>query len=117
MCPFNEVAASGAGLQHGQVLMPAAITPRSCQSGFICRRYPHAQTFPQQEALMGTVMIRCPETGREVSTGMRVDQDSFRATPVVFARSFCPICQADHEWFAQEAWVCEGDPKREEALS
>jgi len=68
---------------------------------------------------MGTVMIRCPETGREVSTGMLADRDSFRATPVFFARSYCPICDAEHEWFAQEAWVCEGNPdskQREGAL-
>ncbi len=66
---------------------------------------------------MGTVMIRCPETGREVSTGMRADRDRFRATPVFFARSLCPICRTEHEWFAQEAWVCDGDPKREDMLS
>ena len=69
---------------------------------------------------MGTVMIRCPETGREVSTGMHVDRDSFRATPVFFARSFCPICKAEHEWFAQEAWVCDvtiDAARREGALS
>ena len=66
---------------------------------------------------MGIVMIRCPETGREVSTGMHADHDSFRATPVFFARSYCPVCGTEHEWFAQEAWVCEGDPAREDALS
>lgn len=66
---------------------------------------------------MGTVMIRCPETGREVSTGMQADRDSFRATPVFFARSFCPVCRAEHEWFAQQAWVCDADPRREDALS
>ena len=52
---------------------------------------------------MGTVMIRCPETGREIATG-------FRATPVFFARSHCPICRTEHEWFAQDAWVCEPTP-------
>jgi hypothetical protein len=76
-----------------------------------------AQLLPPQETLMGMVMIRCPETGREVSTGMRVDHDSFRATPVFFARSFCPICNTEHEWFAQQAWICDGEPNREDALS
>ena len=66
---------------------------------------------------MGTVMIRCPETGRAVSTGMRVDTESFRAMPVFFARSHCPICRAEHEWFAQEAWVCDAGPERADALS
>jgi hypothetical protein len=57
---------------------------------------------------MGTVMIKCPQTGREISTGLEVDASSFRATPVFFARSYCPICCTEHEWFAQQAWVCEG---------
>jgi hypothetical protein len=26
---------------------------------------------------------------------------------VFFARTFCSICQANHEWFAKEAWVYE----------
>jgi hypothetical protein len=26
---------------------------------------------------------------------------------VFFARTFCSICQANHEWFAREAWVHE----------
>jgi hypothetical protein len=84
---------------------------------FTSRRYRSRHPLPKQEALMGTVMIRCPETGREVSTGMQADRDSFRATPVFFARSFCPICNTEHEWFAQQAWVCDGDPKREDVLS
>ncbi len=63
---------------------------------------------------MGMVMIRCPETGREVSTGMQTERDAFRATPVFFARSYCPACKSEHEWFAQDAWVCDGEPGRQE---
>jgi hypothetical protein len=59
---------------------------------------------------MGTVMIRCPRTGQEISTGMEVDATSFKATPVFFARSYCPICRTEHEWFAKDAWVCETVP-------
>ena len=56
---------------------------------------------------MGLVMIRCPNTGRELSTGMEVDRASFNRTPVFFGRTFCPICRTDHEWFAKNAWVRE----------
>ena len=59
---------------------------------------------------MGTVMIRCPETGREIATGYEADPERFSSMPVFFARSYCPICRAEHEWFAQQAWVCEADP-------
>jgi hypothetical protein len=56
---------------------------------------------------MGTVMIRCPQTGREIPTGYEVDPARFSSMPVFFARSYCPICRTEHEWFAKEAWVCE----------
>jgi|SRR6266545_5739829 len=74
-------------------------------------------TLPPQEASMGTVMIRCPETGREISTGFEADPAHFKSTPVFFARSYCPICRTEHEWFAQEAWVCEpGEPAARKKL-
>ena len=59
---------------------------------------------------MGTVMVRCPETGRDIATGIVTDRRSFEATPVFFGQVYCPTCRTRHEWFAQEAWVCEADP-------
>jgi len=26
---------------------------------------------------------------------------------VFFARAYCSICQANHEWYAKDAWVYE----------
>ena len=62
---------------------------------------------------MGTVMIRCPRSGREIATGFEADAADFNSMPVFFARSYCPICRAEHEWFAQQAWVCEPSPAQE----
>jgi len=56
---------------------------------------------------MGVVMIKCPGTGRAIPTGMKADRERFRCSPVFFARTFCLICQDNHEWFAREAWVHE----------
>jgi hypothetical protein len=56
---------------------------------------------------MGNLMIKCPQTGREISTGIKVDREKFRHSAVFFARTFCSICQANHEWFAREAWIHE----------
>ena len=42
---------------------------------------------------MGAVMVKCPETGRQIPTGMVADRQSFEATPVFFARVHCPICR------------------------
>jgi len=60
---------------------------------------------------MGVVMIKCPKTGRDISTGMTVDRARFNSTPVFFANTYCPICRATHEWFAKDAWVCEPHAK------
>ena len=65
------------------------------------------RTILAEEASMGSVMIKCPETGRDIATGMRADRETFRSMPVFFARVLCPICRKQHEWFAQHAWVSE----------
>jgi hypothetical protein len=56
---------------------------------------------------VGVVMIKCPQTGREIPTGIKADRERFRCSAVFFARTYCSICQANHEWFAKEAWVYE----------
>ena len=68
---------------------------------------------------MGSVMIKCPETGRAISTGMVADRKTFRSMPVFFARVLCPICRKQHEWFAQNAWVCDTElpPPQEPAVT
>ena len=59
---------------------------------------------------MGTVMIRCPRTGREIATGFLSDRSQFACTPVFFADTYCPVCDTQHRWFARDAWVSE-EPK------
>ena len=56
---------------------------------------------------MGMVMIKCPQSGRAIPTGIKIERERFRASPVFFSRTRCPICRADHAWFAREAWVDE----------
>jgi hypothetical protein len=58
---------------------------------------------------MGAVMIKCPDTGCDIATGIVADRESFNATPVFFARVYCPVCRTVHEWFAKEAWVCDAE--------
>ncbi len=47
---------------------------------------------------MGVVMIRCPRTGDEVSTGLEMDQATWDGLPVVPSRMHCPACRAEHVW-------------------
>ena len=63
-----------------------------------------------REVFMGAVMIKCPDTGRDIATGIVADRASSNSTPVFFARVHCPLCGTEHEWFAKQAWVCEADP-------
>jgi hypothetical protein len=56
---------------------------------------------------MGMVMVKCPQTGHAIPTGIKTDRESFARSAVFFARTRCPICRADHAWFAGEAWVAE----------
>ncbi len=30
-----------------------------------------------------------------------------RSSPVFFGRTYCPLCRVTHEWFAQNAWLCD----------
>ncbi len=55
------------------------------------------------------IMIRCPKTGREISTGRDVAAVAFRASPVFFSRTYCPFCRVLHEWFARDAWVGDSE--------
>jgi hypothetical protein len=59
---------------------------------------------------MGTLMIKCPNTGRAISTGMMADRSRFGSTPVFYSRTYCPICRINHDWFAAEAWVHDPSP-------
>ncbi len=56
---------------------------------------------------MGIIMIKCPQTGRAVPTGLKSDRETFQRSIVFFGNTRCPICAANHNWFAREAWVDE----------
>lgn len=39
---------------------------------------------------MGELMIRCPKTGKPVTTGIHMERERFGSMPVFFCSSFCP---------------------------
>lgn len=59
---------------------------------------------------MSLVMIRCPATGRAVSTAIDTEPASFRKLPKVTANMRCPACGQDHEWSVGSAWL-SGEPR------
>ena len=59
---------------------------------------------------MSLVMIRCPDTGRAVSTEIEAESAVFRKLPAVPARMQCPACGRDHVWTISSAWLA-GKPR------
>jgi len=57
---------------------------------------------------MSSVMIRCPKTGRSVSTAIEVEPSVFRKLPKVTARMACPACGDEHVWSIASAWLAGG---------
>jgi hypothetical protein len=41
---------------------------------------------------MGVLMLKCPTTGREFSTGIHVEEDSFKRLPETVTKARCPHC-------------------------
>ncbi len=53
------------------------------------------------------IMVKCPQSGRAIPTGLKSDRETFLRSIVFFGNTLCPACQANHNWFAREAWVEE----------
>lgn len=54
---------------------------------------------------MGIVMIRCPATGHDVSTG--IEMPDVEKLPSVKAKMLCPACGRVHGWTKDDAWLAD----------
>lgn len=52
---------------------------------------------------MGQVMIRCPQTGKLVSTGIAMDKASFESSTLTNNSVKCPLCGNIHVWSKRDA--------------
>ena len=59
---------------------------------------------------MSSVMIRCPITGRTVSTAIETEPSVFRNLPKISGRMRCPACGQDHVWALRSAWLASEPP-------
>jgi hypothetical protein len=62
---------------------------------------------------MGVLLVSCPETGREFSTGIQLDEVTFRMLTATLSTAYCPYCRAEHRWIPREARLVEAIPPRE----
>ena len=59
---------------------------------------------------MGVLLVLCPTTGREFSTGIQLDEVTFRMLTGTLCTAFCPYCRAEHRWTPREARFAEMIP-------
>jgi uncharacterized protein (DUF427 family) len=62
---------------------------------------------------MGVLLVSCPETGREFSTGIQLDEVTFRMLTATLSTAYCPYCGTEHRWTPREARLAEAIPPRE----
>lgn len=62
---------------------------------------------PAREVHVASLMIRCPNTGQPISTGIETDKYSLQQIADVPARTRCSICGLDHTWWKREAWLAD----------
>jgi predicted RNA-binding Zn-ribbon protein involved in translation (DUF1610 family) len=54
---------------------------------------------------MGVVTFRCPTTGRDVSTGIHIDEDGLKKLTNTVTKAACTQCGRVHSWWTSEARV------------
>jgi endogenous inhibitor of DNA gyrase (YacG/DUF329 family) len=52
------------------------------------------------------ITIKCPSSGRAVSTG--IEMSSIEQLPTVTATTVCSVCGRVHEWTKDDAWLADG---------
>jgi hypothetical protein len=52
---------------------------------------------------VGIIVVRCPKTSQEISTGIEIEPEDFQSLPPVRGRVECPLCGEEHSWFPSTA--------------
>jgi hypothetical protein len=54
---------------------------------------------------MGMLMLRCPMTDRNFSTGIYADKSRFKLMLDTERVVLCPQCGREHTWRPRDAWL------------
>jgi hypothetical protein len=57
---------------------------------------------------MGMIMIKCPQTGASIPTGVAMNKARFQAASLSANEVVCSACGGMHFWSKKDAWVSEG---------
>ena len=61
----------------------------------------------RRECFVPRVMIECPETRKEIYTGINLNWETFESYRIGTRNLSCPKCGKDHEWSRSDAIVDE----------
>ena len=75
----------------------------------------HLARITQREkmAQTGVLVVTCPTTRKDFSTGILTDTDSLALTPQDLTRSYCPHCRREHSWWPKDAKLVSALPQSE----
>jgi hypothetical protein len=94
----------GAGLLLFDALVLVDAVDKGARAGVDCAK----GIGPMRQ--VSVVMVRCPTTGSELSTGIEMDAATFEHLPEIRSQIKCPICRLDHVWSTREAWLDNPPP-------
>jgi len=70
--------------------------------------------IPQEPpTITGVVLILCPKTGLEFSTGLLTDKPLLNGPFDVETTAYCPYCKEEHKWHPSEARYVESLPPQD----
>ena len=59
---------------------------------------------------MGVLVIKCPNTGREYSTGIQTDWVTLARMDNPILTAQCPYCRIEHSWRPDDAKIVDAIP-------
>ena len=89
-------------------MMPVAFPPGSHQqSTTMISRFSQKRivSLLMSDLLSSRIMIRCPVTGRPISTGLTADPKTWSGRPLGINKVACPECKSLHAWSKPDAWL------------
>jgi hypothetical protein len=67
----------------------------------------------QAPEITGVVLVICPKTGLEFSTGLLTDKPLLNGPFDLETTAYCPYCKEEHKWRPSEARYIESLPPKD----